>query len=374
MAAVLFAAAPSCARAGRAWLALALVVGIAGAVVMAVAAGARRTDTALARFEAASNVPDVFVVKADTTSPLDLEQVVRLPEVAVSARAVQPIFHGRLESGRLVGTTDFGILVPVDGAYSRVLDTTIITSGRDVDPRRVDEVSMPLGHGEEVRPRGREHHQDALLDSGGRRPHRGALLRLRHRGPLRRVPPVADPDTHGTGPLLDFHVVGIWADPGDVGGVVFLSPAFFREYGDRILVPGDLLVVRLHGGEADIGSFQAGAERIAAGEPVLFGDSGVALREIQRSIHVQAESLWLVAGLGALVATLVLLQAIVRQAALESVDEPALRALGMTRRQLHRARARARGGRGRAGSCAGAGDRDRAVAADADRHGPRGGD
>ena len=76
---------------------------------MAVAAGARRTDTALARFEAASNVPDVFVVKFDTTSPLDLEQVARLPEVAVSARAVQPIFHGRLESGRLVGTTDFGI-------------------------------------------------------------------------------------------------------------------------------------------------------------------------------------------------------------------------------------------------------------------------
>jgi len=45
----------------RAWAAIALLVGLAGGVVLTTAAGARRTDTAYARYLAQSRAADVLV-------------------------------------------------------------------------------------------------------------------------------------------------------------------------------------------------------------------------------------------------------------------------------------------------------------------------
>ena len=54
----------------------------------------------------------------------------------------------------------------------------------------------------------------------------------------------------------------------------------------------------------------------------------------QRSIHLQAVALWLVAGLAALIIVLVLSQLLARQATIDSTDSPTLLALGMTRTQV----------------------------------------
>jgi len=54
-------------RRWRAWLSIALLVGAFSGVVMAAAAGARRTDSAYPRLVAWSKPPDMVVFSADNT-------------------------------------------------------------------------------------------------------------------------------------------------------------------------------------------------------------------------------------------------------------------------------------------------------------------
>ena len=70
----------------RAWLALALIAGVAGGVVVAVAAASRRTATAYHRYLDASTSADAYVDPgfAFGDESLDLDRVARLPEVAAT--------------------------------------------------------------------------------------------------------------------------------------------------------------------------------------------------------------------------------------------------------------------------------------------------
>ena len=63
------------------WLALALVVGLAGGVVLTAAAGAQRTGTAFARLLQASHAADVSVVANGNGQAYD-QALARLPEVS----------------------------------------------------------------------------------------------------------------------------------------------------------------------------------------------------------------------------------------------------------------------------------------------------
>jgi ABC-type lipoprotein release transport system permease subunit len=79
----------------------------------------------------------------------------------------------------------------------------------------------------------------------------------------------------------------------------------------------------------------AGALRQLAGEEAVFtAPAAQQAANVQRSIHLQAVALWLVAGLLALVAILVVSQLLARQSFMESADHTTLAALGMTRGQL----------------------------------------
>src|SRR5688572_15483099 len=75
----------------RAWLGLALLVGVAAGAVMALAAGARRTDSAYPRYLDAQNAADLIVVSEendeDPTAVFDMDQVAELPQVEDSAPA-----------------------------------------------------------------------------------------------------------------------------------------------------------------------------------------------------------------------------------------------------------------------------------------------
>jgi hypothetical protein len=79
---------------------------------------------------------------------------------------------------------------------------------------------------------------------------------------------------------------------------------------------------------------QGGVERIAGGEPVGFYPKRNIVSKLERSIHLQAQALWVLAALGGLTALLLVGQALTRQVALDSSEHPLLRSLGMTRRQL----------------------------------------
>ena len=73
----------------RSWLVLALLIGLAGGVVLATAAGARRTESALARHVTAYELADVVTMRGfyiDGRETLDLERVASLPQVVAASR------------------------------------------------------------------------------------------------------------------------------------------------------------------------------------------------------------------------------------------------------------------------------------------------
>ena len=130
------------------------------------------------------------------------------------------------------------------------------------------------------------------------------------------------------GPLIWLRVVGVKAatDPYPVGTVT-LTPAFDRAYGFASRYSDFWVPVKLRHGAADIAALAT-----ATGADVRPEATDAA--KIQRSIHHQAQALWLAAGFGALLALLLLAPALVRLAALAAGAHRTLRALGMTRRQL----------------------------------------
>ena len=58
------------------WLAVALAIGLAGAIVLTAAAGARRTGTAFERFRAESHADDLYISAGGPSDP-DVAEVRR---------------------------------------------------------------------------------------------------------------------------------------------------------------------------------------------------------------------------------------------------------------------------------------------------------
>jgi hypothetical protein len=116
----------------RAWLGLALLVGILGGVMTAFVAGARRTESAYSRFLRAQHAYDVLVVnnEADGTAIFDFDRLARSPLVAESARAA---FGYTLSSPAYAAH---------DGAFDTTLNRAAIVEGRLPDPRRPEEVAV----------------------------------------------------------------------------------------------------------------------------------------------------------------------------------------------------------------------------------------
>ncbi len=142
------------------WVALALLIGIAGGAAIAIAAAARRTDTAYQRFLASSSPSDASVTESKDflTKDLDLDQVAALPEVERSARASFLFFLGRTADGRRLSQIDFQPLATTRGPLGTSLDRWKVLEGRRFDPDQVDEVmldyetarTLHLGVGDEM--------------------------------------------------------------------------------------------------------------------------------------------------------------------------------------------------------------------------------
>src|SRR5436305_9926070 len=140
-----------------------------------------------------------------------------------------------------------------------------------------------------------------------------------------------------------FRLVGIVAAPAAfppfTNGVPYLraTPAFYERFqaaGGLSGTRSDSFEVRLRHGAADLGAFQAGVRRIADSPLVAFESNAERERDVHRSIHLQAEAVWLLAGFAALAALLILVQALARYCRAEAADHPTLGALGFTRAQL----------------------------------------
>jgi predicted lysophospholipase L1 biosynthesis ABC-type transport system permease subunit len=282
----------------RAALALAVLVGITGGVVMAASAGARRTHTAYTRFVTAQNAWDITIANDQSfgVDPAVLTAIERLPGVRQSARGI-------------LDYADLGVGVPffapADGRVGTSINRFKVLEGRRLDPARVDEAVISF----------------VAADRYG--VHVGDELRL------------------GAIKARTARVVGIEAAPGEfppqtvgLSPAIHLTPAAYRvmaaERDEDGSPPKQSLLLQLEP-DTDVDAFRRKIEGLS---PDAFG---LVQRDLtsstQRSFRLQSLALWILAGLTALVGLLVLSQVVARQVFIDARDDPTLGALGMTRGQ-----------------------------------------
>ena len=298
-------------RRWRAWLALALIVGAFAGTVEAAAAGARRTDAAYPSLLAWSDAPDLLVFSfsgaSQTFGRFSPQAVEAVPQARQAA-----ILAGYLVASPAAAQVIAPESTMVPGRFWR----RRILSGRLPNPARPDEVDISFTLA-----------QAAHLGVGD-------TLRATLLTPAGRPVPLA------------FRVVGIDAaasefppQTGTGTDTVWATPAFYRAHRSGLNTYLGV-ALRLRHGTADLAAVQRELSRLSGGKYVQSYPLATQAVNTERSIHLQAVALWLVAGLLAVISVLVLGQLLARMSFLDSVEYRTLRALGISR-------ARARAGRPR---------------------------
>lgn len=317
-------------RAGwRAVLSLALLVGIAGGAVMAAAAGARRTESAFPRFLESSRAPDVLISLYPwlPIGQVPPERIGALPSVehavhvsGFSGTPEVPLKSAATEGAVRPGAeTQLAVLTSDDPAFGRDVARLRILEGRHSDPRRSEEVTVGFS---------------AARDLGFKV---GSSLRL-------RFVPFGSEDAPPAGrpPRMTLRVVGISASPDDfpprrsddalqlgLRGTPALRAALL---GRAETIPA--VLVRLKGGSAALASFQRELGQVVPGAGTFLLSEQDHAEQVQRSIRIHVVALWLLAAVLSGAALLAAGQTLARQLLLESTEHPALRAIGMSPRQL----------------------------------------
>src|SRR5215475_15647526 len=289
-------------RRWRAWLSLALIVGVFAGGVVTAAAGALRTGSAYARFLDWSRAPDALVA-AQPYSPgfarLSPAAVMRVPQAADAA--VIKAFAVDQGIGEL--------FVPASDAIPGRFWGRKILSGRLADPRRPDEVNVSFTVAQRLH-----------LQAGDRLP----LVLSTAAG--QRVPFV-------------FRVAGIvaahMAFPPQAGNGTYTAwgtPAFYREH--RALSGLTQVALRFHHGDRDWPAALRQLRGHTHGKlPQAWSFSSQSVNT-QRSIRPQAVALWLLAALFGVIGLLIVGQLLARLSFLEAAEYGTLRALGIRRAQL----------------------------------------
>ena len=293
----------------RAWAALALVIGLFGGAVAAAVAGARRTDSAFRRLLVATDTPDLMVFSQPGNNgfaAFDYEELARMPNVAAAGRGAG--------FAVLKPSAAVGLAAPADGRVGHALARRKVLAGRAPRPDRADELSV------------------SFVFAHDRHVHVGSLVHLALAKP-------GEGDQQALVPFT-FRVVGIDAAPiefppqaGTGTELTWATPAFYREHAAD-LVTYDAAFLRMKHGSRDVPPMMAALEQQAGGKPVQGFATVHQSDNTQRSIHLQAVALWLLAALLALAAVLVVVQLLARQAFLESAEYRDLWALGMGPGQL----------------------------------------
>jgi hypothetical protein len=275
----------------RSWLVLAVLAGLAGGMVIAVAAGARRTDAAYPSLIAWSAAPDALVAPGRE----------RVPQVSEAAAVTA---YGVLSPAVL------DVYAPADSRVPGTFWHRKLLAGRPADPRRADEAEVEF-----------------------------TAAQALHLAPGSRLCVELIGASRGAVPFC-FRVVAVDATPGDFPpeygtgtDTVWATPAFARTVGGR-LAGSQIAAVRLRRGAADLPAVEHQAAGPAGGSTLTAYPYGPQEANTERSIHQQAIVLWLLAGVLAVVGLLVFGQLLARLTALESADFGVQRTLGMTSGQL----------------------------------------
>ena len=299
----------------RAWLGLALLIGLGGGAAVAAAAGARRTETAYPRFVQVHKGYDLVTggFPGNIDPERALAQMAVMPEVLEWARVDVASYAAILPSGRGVSVPELAAVTDLSGRAGFQLNRFKVVSGRIADLRAPDEamIDFPIAERQDLRV--------------------GSKIRFIVGNPSAKSPRFAM-----------VRIVGIVASPGQfpaVGatsnfGSVYVTPAFVRSNGIAPSPADASLLIRLRQGAADRDAFLRHiAAAGLAGVDVPFVQQ-VQTAGVQRSIRFESQALWVLAALIALAALAILGQSLARQTYLESAELPTLRALGMSRLQL----------------------------------------
>ena len=319
-----------CVRAGlrqdwRGLAALTLITAMMGAVALAALAGARRTDTAVARFLQYAGPFQGQVA----TDPATMDEIAALPGVAYTERGALMLAIPVSVDGR--PAHDRGQAITEAIVYRPPQARGIILAGRYAVPSRANEVMLNESAAQAL-----DAHVGSVLQMRGYRPDQmgqalnGTVL----------PPKVALGSVRVTGIIrLPTDLTDDLDAPADVTymgqGDIIATAAFYRAHAASV---GNFLGMsfQLKRGAAGLAAFEAQVKRIAGDNAqVELGDDNITAGAFaQRGTSLQALALLLFGIIVALAMLVVVGQSLARQAYAMAGDFPALRALGAAPRQL----------------------------------------
>jgi ABC-type antimicrobial peptide transport system permease subunit len=302
-------------RRARQTIVLMLLIGVVGAIVLATAAGARRSESALQRFNAYSRSADVELT-VGSPSAAQLEAFAHTPGIAaIGAGEAYPLIVPQQPS--------LAVMAPIDDNFGNVVDRSRLVAGRRQNPNDPNEITI----GEGLAARLRVAPGD-VLDATALTPDQ-----------LQTALAGRDPGS-SAGTRVCLRVVGIVRRPLDLGdraaagGLAVLSPAFNQAYAGRAGRYSLVLRVRTVHGNADVANVTAAARKIFGQSPVFrVQPLNIETEGARDAINVLARALWIFAAVVALAGFVIIAIMLARFTAQTTADQSPLRALGLTRRE-----------------------------------------
>jgi hypothetical protein len=326
VAAVWYRARAEMRRRWASTLVLALLAGVAGGIVLASVAGARRTSTAMDRFVEFNKPSHLFLF--DESGQLDEEAVTALPQVEATSRAsyvlMAPAGPDGERTGELAGTVNPFLILPLTGESN----VPLMVEGKLPDPDEPLEIIV----------------DEELAES--RRLDPGDTLRMHGFAP-EQLQDDANGEFPPRGPAMDLEVTGVFRAPNDVvprpspDDVVYaatqeliLGPAWYERFGDEVAMfgPEGSLELRLRDGLAAADEVEQQVRGLTDGEALQVdanSESSMAREASDRSVRFGAISILAFAAVAGATGLALLGQALTRTLAQEAEDEPVLRALGI---------------------------------------------
>jgi ABC-type antimicrobial peptide transport system permease subunit len=306
-------------RRWRPLLALALLLGLLGGVVLTAATGARRTETAYPRMLASANASQVDIAPKGTGLHGYFRALAKLPQIESMATAA--LYQAALPADR---QTPVQFIASPDGSFGTRVDKVQVISGHLLNEAAAGQamVNQAMAAAEHLRP--------------------GDTVRVLG---VPNNPQTGTPD-YSKAVTFAFHVTAVVALDPQIGSAdggygaptVLVSTPFAATPFASSATYGDLAAVRLRPG-ASMSDFVAAASALAGQYPSTLGQVNVIsqadqVTALEQAARPQAVALAAFAALAGLIALVVLGQLLSRQLALESAEFPVLRAFGATRATL----------------------------------------
>jgi hypothetical protein len=310
----------------RGVLAIALLVGITGGAVLTGLEVARRTNTAFDRMIVATEAWDVLVnPDSGTESDVTRELVAGLPEVGRVSR-VDGVLLGSAHLDTVAQLDNQPLVLATDGGTGYDFARYQMLDGRMPDVGAADEVLLTPTAADKLG-----------LQVGDT--YAGKLLSFDDFGRLGQSPSVDDAlatyNSDDVGQEVQLEVVGIGVPPDELvvddafsEGTIVVTPGFWERYDQPSAGYFGLMVELAPGATAD--QLRSSVEGVAE-DSVAFQTMDAVEGQVDRAVNPEVGAVRVFTVIAALVALVIVGQAISRRLQLDASVDPALHALGLTR-------------------------------------------